>query len=173
MNDNDRRIAAIHVEDEGKIGAVWISHCKISDVATIYDCCKFNNEVLAVISEGLNARGRWIPIAWEKRAKDVSDKLLSRGCTMLFEPVDETPFSAQMVSRDILERMRTGRFKVEKRLGEWTQEFNLFNEQEGQIPVGSFPLMAATRYAIACLDQGRRLKTIPKKQGNAPKFATI
>lgn len=172
MNEQDKRIASIHVEKEGLIAAVWMGHEKLSDCVTLYDCCKFNNEVFPVISEGINARGRWIPIAWEKKAKDVADKFLDRGCSMLYDPVDETPFLAQMLSRDIAERMRTGRFKVEKRLGEWLSEFKVFNESDGQIPTESFPLMAATRYGIACIDQGKRLRTI-KTQTLKPRIAMI
>lgn len=173
MSDLDKRLAAIHVEDEGRISCVWVMHDKLADCVTVYDACKFNSEVLAVISEGLNARGRWIPIAWETKSGDIAEKLTERGCTMLHEGFKETPQMAQMLSRELEERMRTGRFKVSQRLGEWKQEFKLFNESGGKIPLESFPLMAATRYAIACLDQGKRFRSIPRKNGNAPKVAMI
>jgi hypothetical protein len=173
MSDTDKRLAAVHVEDEGRMACVWVMHDKLSDCVTVYDACKFNNEVLVVIAEGLNARGRWIPIAWESKSKDVADKLLEKGCSMLYEPLKESPVMAQMLSRDLEERMRTGRFKVDQRLGEWKQEFKVFNESGGKVPLGSFPLMAATRYAIACLDQGKRFRSIAKRTVNAPKVAMI
>lgn len=173
MNDNDKRIAAIHVEDEGRVAAVWLSLSKVSDVVTLYDACIFEAEVPAVIMSGLNARGRWIPIAWEKKAKDVADEYQKFGCNMLYEPVNESPFKAQMLAREIDERMRSGRFKVEKRLGEWLAEFELMKQHSSDIQDGAFPLMSATRYAIAMKDMGRRMRAIKSINGNAPKVAMI
>jgi hypothetical protein len=172
LSDQNKRIAAFHVEEDGKIAAVWMGVDPMADLVTLYDCCLFNAEVLPVISEGMNARGRWIPIAWESKSKDMSDSLLNRGCNMLYDPVKETPELAEMLTREIWERMRTGRFKVEKRLGEWLKEFELFGKKDGKIPVSAFPLMAATRYAIASLKDAKRLKS-PAKQKLAPRISIL
>lgn len=155
------------------MAAVWMGHDKLADVITLYDSCLFNSEVLPVIAEGLNARGRWIPIAWMEKAKSMADELLKRGCNTLYDPVKETPEVAEMLSREILERMRTGRFKVEKRLGEWLKEAELFSKQEGKVPVSAFPLMAATRYAIASLHEAKKLKSTATPKLLYPKVAIL
>jgi hypothetical protein len=173
MSSEWRRIAGIHVEDEGRVAAVWLGLDKISDVVTMYDCCKFNAEVPAVIAEGLNARGRWIPIAWESKAEDFVKTMLNRGCNTLPESVKESPALAQMASREIQERMRTGRFKVDRRLAEWIQEFEVFGKDAGQIPTTGFPLMAATRHAMGQLAYARRLQTAKQKPAQAARFAII
>jgi hypothetical protein len=173
MTPDARRICGIEVEDDGTIAVVWMGHDKLSDVVTMYDCCRFNAEVLAVISEGLNARGRWIPIAWNVEDKDFSDKLLDRGCNMLFDGLKETPQMAEMSSRDIEERMRTGRFKVDRRLAEWLSEFELFGKEGGKIPTSGYPLMAATRYAIAQMDSAKRLQQPRKSKINERRIAMI
>lgn len=173
MSEQWRRIAGIEVEDDGKVAAVWMGHDKLSDVVTLYDACKFNAEVLAVISEGLNARGRWIPIAWNVTSKDFSDKIAERGCNVLFEGLKETPQMAEIASRDIEERMRTGRFKVDRRLAEWLSEFELFSKQSGKIPTAGYPLMAATRYAIAQLDLAKKLQSPRKIKTNARRISMI
>jgi len=172
MNPELKRIAGIHADAEGLLAAVWLAHDKIADLVTVYDCCIFRSEVFAVIGEGLNARGRWIPIAWENKAEEIGKKLQERGCNLLHEPVKETPALAEVTSREIWERMRTGRFKVDKRLAEWLDEFDLFTKQEGKIPVDSSPLMAATRYAIGQLAYARRLQS-PRKTTSYPKVAMI
>jgi len=160
MNEQDKRIAAIRCEDDGLIAAVWMAHDTISDTVEIYDSCEFRREVLAVIAAGLNARGRWIPIAWEKSSSDLADKLLlDHGCKMLVDPVIETPQETEMLSREIWERMRTGRFKVDRRLADWQREFKLLDANKGQIPVAGYPFMAATRYAVAKLRDAKRLKS--------------
>lgn len=173
MSDQWRRIAGIEVEEDGKVAAIWIGHDKLSDVVTLYDACKFNAEVLAVISEGLNARGRWIPIAWNVTSKDFSDKIMERGCNVLFEGLKESPQMAEIASRDIEERMRTGRFKVDRRLAEWLSEFELFSKQGGKIPVSGYPLMAATRYAIGQLDLAKKLQSPRKLKTNTRRISMI
>lgn len=173
MNDNDKRIAALHVEDDGRIAAVWMGHDKLSDVVTLYDCCLFSAEVLPVIAEGMNARGRWIPIAWSDKAKSLGDELLNRGCSMLYDPVKETPELAELLTREILARMKTGRFKVERRLGEWLKEYEIFTKHEGKVPVAAYPLMAATRYAIASLKEAKKLKSAATPKNLYPKVAIL
>lgn len=168
-----RRICGLHVQDEGTIAAVWLAHDKSSDVVHAYDACLFQREVLAVIAEGLIARGRWIPIAWHKDAKDIADKLLDRGVNMLPEPSEDTAAMAEVLSRDVWERMRTGRFKVDKRLANWLDEHRGFNRQDSQVPRESFPLMSATRHAVAMLYYARRQAPRGRKSVNYPKVSMI
>lgn len=168
-----RRICGLHVQDEGEIAAVWLAHDKDTDVLHAYDSVIFRREVMAVIGEGINNRGRWIPIAWEKSAKDVADKLLERGCNTLPEAEKETQAIREVTSRDIWERMRTGRFKVDKRLSEWLDEFNQFYREDAQVPNTSHPLMAATRHAVANLGYARRQAPRRRLAGNYPKVAIV
>jgi hypothetical protein len=173
MSDQWRRISGVEVEDDGKVAAVWLGHDRLSDVVTLYDCCKFNAEVLAVIAEGLNVRGRWVPIAWNVKDDDFRLKLQSRGCNMVHDGMKETPQMAEMSSRDIEERMRTGRFKVDRRMAEWLAEFELFGKAGGKIPTSGYPLMAATRYAIGQLDLAKRLQQARKSKFNERRISMI
>jgi hypothetical protein len=168
-----KRIAGMHCQEGGDIAMVWIAHDKEADGLHVYDCCVFRREVLAVIAEGLNTRGRWIPIAWEETGKDIADKLLDRGCNLLAEPSKKTPSLAEVVSRDIKERMLTGRFKVDSRLAEWKDEYTNFIREEGQVPLKSHPLMSATRHAVADIDYARRQGRKGVKEVNYPKVALI
>lgn len=168
-----RRIAGLHVQDEGTLAAVWIARDHETDTLHLYDCARFSREVLAVIGEGLNARGRWIPIAWEKSAEEMSKKLLDRGCNMLPDPIKETDAVAEVVSRDIWERMRTGRFKVDRRLAEWLDEYRNFYREDSQVPRTSHPLMSATRHAVSQLDYARRQAQRGEKQTNFPNVTIV
>ncbi len=153
-----KRIAGMHVQEDGEMAIVWLAHDKLSDVVHLYDSCAFKNEVPVVIAEGLNARGRWIPIAWEKSAKNMADSFLERGCKMLPEPSNDSDQLAEVLSREIQERMRTGRFKVDKRLKDWIDEFDSFEKIEGKVPRGNSPFMSATRHAIAQLKSAKKLQ---------------
>jgi hypothetical protein len=168
-----RRIAGLQVQAFGEVAAVWLAHDKDSDVVHCYDACIFRREVLAVIAEGLNARGRRIPMAWEPDAKDMADKLLDRGCNMLPKFEKHTEAMAEFVSRDIWERMRSGRFKVDKRLKEWLDEFNSFSRKDAKVPLETHPLMAATRHAMAQIDYALRLEPKRTKGNNFPKVSIL
>lgn len=172
ISSDCKRIAAIHCQDDGDIGAVWTALDPGTDTIHLYDCCVFRREVAAVIAEGLNARGRWIPIAWEDSDKDMSDKLLDRGCNMLFEGYKDADTLSEVNSREIWERMRTGRFKTDKRLSEWLDEYKTFYRKDSQVPKTSHPLMSATRHAVANLDHAKRQST-KRRQNNYPNLAIL
>lgn len=52
-----RRIAGFHAQDDGHIGVVWLAIDLYSDVAHLYDAAVFKREVMAVVAEGISARG--------------------------------------------------------------------------------------------------------------------
>lgn len=148
-----KRIAGAHILDDGTAAVVWMARDPDNDVVHVYDACVFRREVLAIIAEGLNARGRGIPVAWIDQG--FADKLLERGCNMLPEPADDTDSMRELISRDIWERMRTGRFKVDRRLKEWTDEYKTYDRDGENVPRETHPMMAATRYAISKLEFAR------------------
>jgi hypothetical protein len=167
-------IAGVHFQPEGGAAAVWIARDRKSDVLHLWDCAVYRREPLVMIAEGLNRHGRWIPIAWESGSKELIDKLLDRGCNTLPEPTKETPVMADAISRDIAERMHTGRFKVDRRLAEWLDEYASFKCVDGKVPLASHPLMSATRYATADLDYARRQRGRgDKAMKNYPGIAMI
>jgi hypothetical protein len=173
IKEHWKRIAAVHCPDEGEIAAVWLAHDGDANVVHLYDCALFKAEVLAVTAEGLNARGRWIPIAWEHGAKPIADELLKRGCRMQAEPVKETPAMAEVTSREIQALMRTGRFRVDKRLAEWLDEYRSFYRQDAQVPRTSYPLMSATRLAVADLQYARAQAPAGVNRAAYPKTAIV
>ena len=173
IDSQAKRICGIHVEEDGSIGAIWLAHNSLDDSVHLYDACIFSREVPVVIAEGLNARGRWIPIAWHKKSQDMSDKFLERGCNMLCEGSDDSDAMAEVVSRDIWERMRTHRFKVDKRLMIWRDEYKSFDKEDSKIPKGNFPLMSATRYAISQLAMARRQVTVKNPRKIKPRMAIV
>ncbi len=171
IKPNWKRIAGIHSLEDGTLGAVWLAHDRDTDVVHVYDCALFKNEVLAVISEGLNARGRSIPVAWGPSAKELAQALLERGCQTLPEPVSDTPEMAEVLSREVDARLRSGRLKADKRLSEWLDEYRSFYREDSQIPRNSHPLMSATRFAIASLQFGRAEQSFSTAKLKYPKRA--
>ena len=167
------RVAAIHCTEGGEIGCVWMAYERDTDTVHLFDSCIFRCEVLAVIAEGLNARGRFIPVAWRTEDKAVSDDLLNRGVNMMVDECDDSDAMAEVVSRTIWERMRTGRFKVERRLSEWLEEAKGFQRAEGKVPKTGNPLMAATRHAMQMLEHGRRPASVGRRTNLYPKSCIV
>lgn len=166
-----KRIAGLHSVDDGTLAVTWLAHDTTADVLHLYDATKFHREVWAVIVEGIKQRGGWIPLAWENDAKDVAEELLSRGVNTITEPVKDKDTLAEVTARDIWERMRSGRFKVGDHLSEWLAEYEKYHREGQKIPRDPYPLMTATRHAVARLDWARR-KTRGKSV-NYPKVATV
>jgi hypothetical protein len=55
----------------------------------------------------------------------------------------------------MLDRMKTGRFKVFSHLLDWFEEFRLFHRKDGRVVKEGDDLMAATRYACMMLRYAR------------------
>ena len=153
IEDQHKRIAAMHVTKKGVLALVWMARDPESDHLHIYDACTFPTEVPAVIADGINARGRNIPIAWTH--KEMSETLLGKGCRMLHDPAKNSDEAAEMAYREIWERMRTKRISFDKRLKDWLQEAEGLERVDGVVPADESPLMAATQIAIQQIDRAR------------------
>jgi phage terminase large subunit-like protein len=81
----------------------------------------------------------------------------AQGLDML---VDHAQFEDGSVSveaglMDMLDRMKTGRFKVLHHLNDWFEEFRLYHRKDGRVVKEGDDLMAATRYALMMLRHAR------------------
>jgi len=155
------RIAAIDLQTDGSLGAVWLAWDRTADVAHCYDCCVWpmGTENL-VVAGGLNARGRWIPIAWFRHASAKVDALEDLGCNILRmgksqKPLDDNEVNAASMAQVVKTRMLTHRFRVAKHLGEWKHEYSLAQQSGAAVPKDGYPLMIATRCAIAHFDYAK------------------
>jgi hypothetical protein len=167
------RICGIHLEPDGTMGAVWMALDTVTSTAHLYDTALFTREVPAVITTAMTARGRTIPVAWRKKDKAMADKLMDAGCDILPDPCADDSAMVEVNSRVIWERLRQGRLKVDKRLGDWLQEYQTFFRDSGDVPDKGFPLMAATRHAIEMLDWARPEQGFAKKSVNYPRVAIV
>lgn len=169
--DDWKRVAGMYVRDDGDIGCVWMAHDKDRDLVHLYDACLFQREVIAVIADAFAARGRFIPVAWTH--KELADDLLGRGVNMLPASCDDSDAAAEVASREVWARMRTHRFKVERALRPWAEEFETYNRESQKVPRDSHPLMSATRYAVQMLPYARRSTPKRAKGGTYPQVAMI
>lgn len=156
------------------MGCVWLAHDPLSSVVHCYDAAIIRNDAFAVIAEGIGARGKWIPLAWHKDAEPFTKKLLDEyGINVLPDPCADKQSVAETISREIWSRMRSSRFRVDQRVGEWLNEYRSFFRDQSKIPQSGFPLMAATRHAIEMLNYAKPQAMPGSKKMNYPKLALI
>lgn len=172
IQDSWRRIAGIHVEEDGTIGAVWLAHDKETDKVHVYNAAVFEREVPAVIAKGISALGRWIPAVCNH--EEMGKTLLDEGCNILPDIPKEDQAIAEVLSREIWERMRTKRFGLDKTLKQvWLKEAESFRREDAKVPLGGYPLMSATRHATQFLDYAKPLSRRKRYQKNYPEIAVI
>ena len=121
--------------------------------------------------------GSWIPTAWPhdgyQHDKGSGDELASlyrdAGLNMLEEHATHEAggYGVEAGIMEMTERMQTGRFKVNRFLSEWFEEYRMYHREDGLIIKERDDLMAATRYGVMM----RRFASVMKtnKQGYRPK----
>jgi hypothetical protein len=168
-----KRIAGLHRQESGDVAAIWMARDPDSDTVHVYECALYRGEDKnpIIVAEGLNARGRFIPIA--HNSKELAEKLIQRGCNMIPDACKDKTAEAEVISSEIAARMKSGRFRVERRLAEWLDEYKSFYRSDAKVPVASHPLMSATRHAIEMIDWSRAQSSIRKSKQNYAKVAMI
>ena len=149
------RIIGLHA-DSGQLACVWMAQEKLTGKIFLYDSALFDRVVFAVIAERL---GDKIPIAWESSAEELVKRLKKRGCKITREGYKESQVLAEATAREIWSQMEAKKFLVGSHNEQW------FNERErfwladgGAVPMDNFPLMSATRHAMANLSKAKQVK---------------
>jgi hypothetical protein len=176
-----KRIAGMHHEDNGDLGVVWAAYDDRGGILTLYDCALFRMEVPAVIQYGITARGRHIPLAWRKQDESMATLLLDAGVNVIPEHVTETPSSIEVDTQEVFQRLRAQSLRVERRVTEWLSEYKRMQREvksdgatnRWTVPAKGFPLIAATRHAVKCLDWAEAEADRYKTTENYPDIRVI
>jgi len=166
------RVGAIALGETGDVGAVWMTYDRDTDGVIIYDACLFVNVDLAVIAEGLNARGRFIPVAWAKGAEAFKDEMLNRGVKMLYDPADDGEGMARIITASITERMRSSRLRADARLANWRDQMKAAQRSDGPDAAPQL-LVTATRYALQMLPQGKAPESVTARKNLYPNVSIV
>lgn len=167
--DHYRRIAGIDFGIDHPTAVAWLAYDADADIVYVTDCHKQRGETPSYHSQAIKSRGVWIPVSWphDGMSRDkgsgipLAQQYRSLGVNMLGEPAswstdmqvsrEAKPQSRETGNIEILDRMRSGRFKVFSHLSEWFQEKRLLHRKEGRIVAIDDDLESATRYAIMML----------------------
>jgi phage terminase large subunit-like protein len=163
------RIAGLDFGWDHPTAAVWLAWDRDADIVHVTDAYRVREETPLVHAAALNARGKWIPVAWpadglqhdKGSGAPLAEQYRGHGVSMLHQhaqfPDGSTGFEAGLA--EMLDRMKTGRLKVAAHLTEWWQEFRLYHRKDGRVVKEQDDLLSATRYALMML---RFARTEPK-----------
>ena len=155
------RIAGIDFGIDHPAAGVWIAWDKDADVIYVYDCYKKSGETAVYHTEAIKARKTWIPVSWphDGMNKDKGNgralwkQYRDHGVHMLKNSAryEDEHGGAQAIEPaviEILERMKTGRFKVFSNCSAWFEEKRMYHRKDGKINPIKDDIMSATRYAV-------------------------
>lgn len=118
--------------------------------------------------------GEWVPVAWphdalqHDKSGDQYRKLYAdHGLSMLSEHAsyaDKRGNGVEEGLMDLLQRMQTGRFKIDQTLSQWWEEFRMYHRKDGKVVKERDDLMSATRYACMMLRYAIPAEQAPKKR---------
>lgn len=125
----------------------------------VYDCYKAPGETPVYHAAAMHKHPRWIPNAWphDGMIRDkgsgtaLKDLYRKQGLYMLREHAhypDERGNHVEPGLIEMLEWMKTGRFKVFSNLPQWFEEKRLYHRKDGQLVKMQDDIMSATRMAF-------------------------
>jgi phage terminase large subunit-like protein len=159
------RICGLDLGWDHPTAAVWLAWDRDTDTVYVTDCYRLREETPVVHAAAIKARGDWIPVSWphdglqhdKGSGIQIAEQYKAQGIAMLDERAtfDDGSNGVEAGVMDILDRMKTGRFRVAKHLEDWWQEFRLYHRKSGQIVKERDDLMSATRYGVMMLRHAR------------------
>lgn len=152
------RIAGLDIGYDHPTAVAWIAWDRDADVLHVYDIHRLRQETPVVHAAAIKQRGSWIKVAWPHDAlqhdkgsgEQIAKQYRDQGCAMLLERAtfEDGTFGVEAGIMEMLDRMRTGRFKVAAHLNDWWEEFRLYHRADGRIVKERDDLMSASRYAV-------------------------
>lgn len=142
--------------------AICLVHDVDADVIHVTKCYRQREQIPLYHAAAIRPWGLWIPVAWphdgnqndKGSGKQLSQMYRDLELQMLSEHAqypDKRGNSVEDGIMEMLERMQTGRFKVDQNLAQWWEEFRMYHRKDGKVVKERDDLMSATRYAMMML----------------------
>lgn len=133
------------------------------DADTVYLCKEYAaRETTPIIhAAAVKPWGEWIPCSWphdglqhdKGSGEQLKEQYANQGLAMLSERAtfQDGTFGVEAGIMDMLDRMKTGRWKVFSTCGGWLGEFRLYHRVDGLIVKERDDRISASRYALMML----------------------
>jgi hypothetical protein len=147
------------------------------DADCIYLCAEYTarEQTPVVHAAAIKPWGEWIPCAWphdglqhdKGSGEELASQYRKQGLKMLPEHATYADGGTGVEAGilDMLDRMKTGRWKVFRTLGGWIGEFRLYHRKDGLIVKLKDDHISASRYGLMMLRHtGVKPSTVPLKR---------
>jgi hypothetical protein len=111
-----------------------------------------------VHAAALKAWGEWLPVAWphdglqhdKGSGVTLAEQYKAQGLNMLDEKAtfEDGTYGLEAGVMEMLDRMKTGRWKVFETCGRWFAEFRLYHREDGLIVPERDDVLCSSRYAM-------------------------
>lgn len=159
---------------EHPTAAVRLAYDPENDVIHICSAYRQSEATPLIHASAIKPWGQWIPVAWphdglqhDKSGQQYRMLYQDLGLNMLSEHAsygDKRGNGVEEGLMDILQRMQTGRFKVDRTLSQWWEEFRMYHRKDGKVVKERDDIMSATRYAVMCLRFATPQEHAPKRR---------
>ena len=159
-----RQIIGIDFGYDHPFAAVNLAHDTESDVVYVVKTYRQRETTPVIHAAAIKPWGEWIPVAWphDGMAHKVSDAQSAPQLRHLYEAQGLKMLSNHATHEDggygleagimeMLDRMRTGRWKVFKHLEDWLSEFRYYHRKEGLVVKERDDLLSASRIGMMML----------------------
>lgn len=171
------KICGIDFGIDHPAAGVWFSHDRDTDILYLYDSYRRANETAVYHAASIKARGHWIPVSWphdgvnreKSGGRNLYRQYQSHGVKMLpmsarYEKDKGGAQPVEPIVLDVLERMKTGRFKVFSNQHDFFEEFRNYHRKDGVIVPIKDDIMKAAFYAVMMI---RYAITPPRRRTHA------
>lgn len=144
-----------------------------NDVIHVVSAYRQREAAPLIHSAAIRPWGEWIPVAWphdglqnDKSGEQYRKLYADHGLAMLSTHAsyeDKRKNGVEEGLMDMVQRMQTGRFKVDSNLSEWWEEFRIYHRKDGKVIKERDDLMSATRYAVMMLRYAMAQENAPKR----------
>lgn len=142
--------------------AVRLVYDPENDVIHLVSAYRQSKETPIIHAASIKPWGLWLPVAWPRDGlqtdKGSGEQLAAiyrqQGLKLLTEYAqfpDKRGVGVEAGLLEMVQRMQTGRFKVDVTLDKWWEEFRMYHRKEGKIVDVNEDLICATRYATMML----------------------
>lgn len=166
------RIAGIDFGYDHPTAIAWMAWDRDTDTVHVYDVYRKSGGTPQVHALVLNARGKWIPVAWPHDGENdtaagpaLAGQYKKLGCNFLRDRATHPPEpgrpegsggnSVEVGISEMLQRFETGRLRVASHLNDFFEEYRMYHRDKGKIVKKNDDIMSAVRYGIMMLRYAR------------------
>ena len=170
--DSWQQIIGIDFGWDHPTAAVRLAYDPANDCVHVVGCYKQKEATPVLHAAAIKPWGP-LPVAWphdalqhDKKGDQFFALYRDLGMEMLSEHAqwpDKRGNSVEAGLMEILQRMQTGRFKVDRTLSQWWEEFRMYHRKDGKVVKERDDAMDATRYGIMMLRYALVGEQLPKK----------